>query len=49
LYLLEDHHVALVPGTAFGGPNGIRLSYASSMADLKTALSRIEDGLTALQ
>jgi aspartate aminotransferase/aspartate/glutamate/aspartate-prephenate aminotransferase len=48
-YLLEEHHVALVPGTAFGGPNGIRLSYASSMADLKTALSRIEDGLTALQ
>ena len=48
-YLLEDHHVALVPGTAFGAPEGLRLSYASSMEDLETALSRIEAGLAALQ
>ena len=48
-YLLEEHHVALVPGTAFGAPNGMRLSYASSMEDLETALKRIEAGLTALQ
>jgi aspartate aminotransferase/aspartate/glutamate/aspartate-prephenate aminotransferase len=48
-YLLEEHHVALVPGTAFGAPDGMRLSYASSMEDLKTALKRIEAGLTALQ
>mgnify|MGYP006441680105 CR=1 FL=1 len=48
-YLLEDHHVALVPGTAFGAPDGLRLSYASSMQDLETALDRIESGLHALQ
>ncbi len=48
-YLLEEHNVALVPGDAFNGPNGLRLSYASSMEDLKTALKRIENGLTALQ
>ncbi|HKL87471.1 MAG TPA: pyridoxal phosphate-dependent aminotransferase [Salinibacter sp.] len=48
-YLLEEHHVALVPGTAFGAPEGLRLSYASSMEDLETALSRIEAGLAALQ
>ncbi len=48
-YLLEDHHVALVPGTAFGAPDGMRLSYASSMEDLETALKRIEAGLTALR
>lgn len=48
-YLLEEHHVALVPGAAFGGPNGVRLSYASSMEDLEMALERIEAGLTALQ
>jgi aspartate aminotransferase/aspartate/glutamate/aspartate-prephenate aminotransferase len=48
-YLLEEHHVALVPGTAFGAPDGLRLSYASSMEDLETALSRIEEGLTALR
>jgi aspartate aminotransferase/aspartate/glutamate/aspartate-prephenate aminotransferase len=48
-YLLEEHHVALVPGTAFGAPEGLRLSYASSMEDLETALKRIETGLAALQ
>ena len=48
-YLLEEHHVALVPGTAFGAPDGLRLSYASSMEDLETALARIEEGLTALR
>ena len=47
-YLLEEHHVALVPGAAFGDPNGIRISYAASMADLETALARIERGLAAL-
>jgi len=48
-YLLEEHHVALVPGSAFNGPNGLRLSYASSMEDLETALDRIEAGLSALR
>lgn len=48
-YLLEEHDVALVPGTAFGTPEGLRLSYASSMEDLETAMERIEAGLTALR
>lgn len=48
-YLLDEHHVALVPGTAFNAPEGLRLSYASSMDDLKTALERIEAGLNALR
>ncbi len=48
-YLLEEHNVALVPGPAFGEPKGLRLSYASSMADLETALDRIETGLAALR
>lgn len=48
-YLLEAHDVALVPGTAFGAPDGVRLSYASSMDDLETALDRIEAGLSALR
>jgi len=48
-YLLENEHVALVPGTAFGAPNGLRISYASSMEDLETAMDRIERGLKALQ
>jgi len=48
-YLLEEHHVALVPGAAFNGPNGLRLSYASSMEDLETALDRIDAGLSSLR
>jgi aspartate aminotransferase/aspartate/glutamate/aspartate-prephenate aminotransferase len=48
-YLLENEHVALVPGTAFGAPNGLRISYASSMEDLETAMDRIERGLKALR
>ena len=48
-YLLENEHVALVPGTAFGAPRGLRISYASSMEDLETAMDRIEQGLKALR
>ena len=48
-YLLDEQDVALVPGTAFGAPEGLRISYASSMDDLETAMDRIEAGLHALQ
>ncbi len=47
-YLLEEHLVALVPGAAFGDPNGIRISYASSMDELQTAFNRIKTGLGEL-
>lgn len=48
LYLLEEHGLATVPGDAFGEPNGIRLSYASSMEDLTKAMNRLEVGLGQL-
>lgn len=48
-WLLESHGVSLVPGTAFGAPNSIRLSFAASEADLKKALLRIEQGLLSLK
>lgn len=48
LYLLEKHGLAAVPGDAFGEPNGIRLSYASSMIDLEEAMKRLEKGLGEL-
>ena len=48
-YLLEEHHVALVPGGAFGDPKGLRLSYAASMSNLEEAVRRIETGLAALR
>ena len=48
LYLLDEHGLALVPGDAFGEPNGIRLSYAASMNDLEEAMKRLEKGLVSL-
>jgi aspartate aminotransferase len=40
-YLLEKVGVAVVPGTAFGAPGHLRLSYACSMDTLKEAVARI--------
>ena len=41
--LLEKADVALVPGSAFGLSGYIRLSYATDMDSLKTALTRIKE------
>ncbi len=41
-YLLDEAHVALVPGSAFGLSPYFRISYATSEADLIEALDRIE-------
>ncbi|CAG9933133.1 pyridoxal phosphate-dependent aminotransferase [Candidatus Nitrotoga arctica] len=40
-YLLEQAGVAIVPGSAFGSEGYIRLSFATSMENLKKAISRI--------
>ena len=48
VYLLEQWGVAAVPGDAFGEPDGMRLSYASSMEDLQEAADRMRKGLAAL-
>lgn len=39
--LLNEGEVALVPGSAFGAPGYLRLSFACSMATLKEAVKRI--------
>jgi len=39
--LLNEAHVAVVPGEAFGTKEHFRLSYAASMEDLKEGLERI--------
>ncbi len=44
-FLLEEHGVAVVTGSAFGAPGSIRLSFAASAVDIKKALSRITQGL----
>jgi len=48
-YLLEHHHVAVVPGAAFGDDGCLRISYACGSADLEKGLKRIQQGLKALQ
>lgn len=48
-YLLEEHHVALVPGDAFGAPDGLRISYAASMDHLEEAMHRVDAGLSGLR
>lgn len=40
--LLSDVGVALVPGSAFGTPGHLRLSFATSMENIEKALSRIK-------
>ncbi len=40
-YLLEQAGVAIVPGSAFGSEGYIRLSFATSMENLRNAISRI--------
>ncbi|MFD1038659.1 pyridoxal phosphate-dependent aminotransferase [Virgibacillus byunsanensis] len=40
--LLEEEKVALVPGSGFGSPQNVRLSYAISTENLKEAAKRIK-------
>ena len=49
LYILSSAHVSTVGGTAFGSPNCVRLSYAASDEDLKTALTNIKVALAKLK
>jgi len=48
LYILNQAHVSLVTGAAFGAPNCVRLSYAASEEELKEALKRIKDAVAKL-
>lgn len=48
MYLLHTAHVAITPGGAFGMDNFIRISYATSEAEIEKAISRIKKALDAL-
>lgn len=39
--LLEQEKVALVPGSGFGAPDNVRISYATSLSALEEAIGRI--------
>ena len=40
-FLLEETGVALVPGTAFGAPGHVRISFACGLDTLKDAVERL--------
>jgi aspartate aminotransferase len=46
-FLLEQAGVALVPGSAFGTPGCVRMSFAVDLDSLKEALTRLEQVLAA--
>lgn len=49
MYLLEEGHVATVPGDAFGTPENIRLSFAASDENIVEAARRIKSALSNLK
>lgn len=48
-YLMEEAHIAVVPGVEFGNDRCIRLSYALSMKDLEEGCNRLEAALRSLK
>jgi aspartate aminotransferase len=48
-YLLDTAYVAMVPGAAFGSPDCIRFSYATSEDNLREAIKRIGEALSKLK
>jgi aspartate aminotransferase len=48
-YLLDAARVAVVPGTAFGAPGYVRLSYAASQAQIREGVARIAASVARLR
>jgi aspartate aminotransferase len=48
-FFLNEEHLALVPGSAFGAKNYVRLSYACSMKELEKAIARLQHGFKKLK
>jgi aspartate aminotransferase len=48
-WLLESARVACVPGSAFGGPGYLRVSYAASEHDIAEALQRMAAAVASLR
>ncbi len=46
-FLIEKAKVALVPGSAFGASGHVRISFATSMANLEKAMERLHEVLNA--
>ena len=48
-YLLDTANVAVVPGIAFGSDDHIRLSYATSMENIREGITRIKNAVKKLK
>jgi aspartate aminotransferase len=48
-WLVEVHKVAVVPGSGFGAPGFVRLSYATSMKNIQEGVSRIAKAFALLK
>jgi len=48
-YLLDEANVAAVPGAAFGSDDHIRLSYATSLENIKEGIKRIKNAIYKLK
>ena len=48
-FLLEEAKVAVVPGAEFGSDNHIRISYATSLEEIKKGVDRIERAVESLK
>lgn len=48
-YLLDEARIAVVPGSAFGAPGFVRMSYASSEAAIEEGCKRLKTALEALR
>lgn len=48
-FLLEEAHIALVPGAAFEAPDNVRISYSNSMENIKEGMDRMEKALSVLK
>lgn len=47
-YLLEEHHLSIIPGVAFGADFNVRFSFAASEDEIKKAVERFANGLNGL-
>ncbi|HSW60215.1 MAG TPA: pyridoxal phosphate-dependent aminotransferase, partial [bacterium] len=48
-YLLDEAHIAVVPGESFGLPGYIRFSYATSMDNIAEGMDRLKSALSDIE
>lgn len=48
-YLLDEAHIAVVPGEAFEAPQNVRISYSNSMENIEEGMNRMERALRELK